>query len=77
MNIDESNSVDDQLISFLRQELSPLQAEMEYNQFGKRFIEDVSSLVAYEDPYESPQNHLFELSNREYVADATNFAMLG
>ncbi|KAJ3417586.1 hypothetical protein HDV05_000043 [Chytridiales sp. JEL 0842] len=72
----ELDEVDEKAIMFLRTELSPLRAAVEYSRFGRTLIKDVASLVAYENPFDSPCSNLFDILNREYVADVTNSALL-
>lgn len=41
------------------------------------WVQDIFSLLAYPDPYNSPVGHLLEVSKRDVLADHLNEAMIG
>ncbi|KAJ3090597.1 hypothetical protein HK100_007388 [Physocladia obscura] len=81
-NFETQSAIVDRIAAMLLKELGPFykfysqNLQNEDSRLSLRLLELVAGLAAYENPFESPQNHLLLPMQRETLADAINSEIL-
>ncbi|KAJ1542984.1 hypothetical protein HK405_009602, partial [Cladochytrium tenue] len=77
MDADACAAAEDDCVAYLRNVVRPLRAAPpEESDAERAYVEEVAGLLAYSQPLDSPQMHLFSPSHRAAVADAVNHLIL-